>query len=551
MKVTCDISGRTFEVSDHEMSLREKFGFGDSLPTVLPKYRFRYLGAFWPQWNLHKRTCDKTGESIVSVFRPDCVYPVWRRKEWFEHNNPPSRDFDPALPFFDQAWDLFQQCPIPHVFENNNQNCEYTDDWYYSKNCYLCHSGQYNEDCSYCYESDHCKDVNYGVSIFSSELCLDLINSTNCFHSLFLLNCKNVSDSAFMYDCRDCSDSLFCSNLRNKRYCFRNQQLTKEAFEKEKAKWDFTSYTTYEKSKELFREMMVNTAWHRPLQIDQCEDSSGNFIGQCRDCENCYLLSKHENCANDCFSGPDAKATLDSLGTVGGELTFMTSLPVFSYYVIFSFSVSHCKFVEYSAYLQNCQNCFGCCGLVDKQYCIFNKQYSKEEYEMLRETIISHMKKSGEWGKFFPGYFAPNPYEESFSGFHFLLDKPGDLGFREGGPVERKNVKTAEIEAIPDTYGELDFDKEKWFTEQVFWDENYMRSFRITKKDIEFARKIKGPLPRNYYVRHLQDNFSWMPFNGELRDTVCAQCGKKIKTNWPEKFDQRVLCEEEYLTLVK
>lgn len=30
MKMVCDISGRDFEVSDHEMSLREKFGFGDS-----------------------------------------------------------------------------------------------------------------------------------------------------------------------------------------------------------------------------------------------------------------------------------------------------------------------------------------------------------------------------------------------------------------------------------------------------------------------------------------------------------------------------------------
>jgi len=354
-----------------------------------------------------------------------------------------------------------------------------------------------------------------------------------------------------MYDCRDCSDSLFCSNLRNKRYCFANQQFTKEEFEKRKAEWDFTSYATYKKAKEFFAEMMVNSAWIRALQIDKSEDCTGNFIRESKDCENCYLLSRHENCANDCFSGPDSKSTLDSLGTLGAELVFMTSLPVYSYYAIFSFSVSHCKFVEYSAYLQNCQNCFGCCGLVNKQYCIFNKQYSKEEYEILRKKIISYMKETGEWGRFFPGYFAPNPYEESFSGFHFPLDRPGDLGFRYADPVESMSPKTEEIEAIPDTYRGLDTEKEKWLTEQIFWDKSYKRSFRITKKDIDFAKRIQCPLPHNYYVHHLQDNFAWMPFNGELRDTICAKSGQKIKTNWPEKFDGRILSEEEYLKVVK
>jgi hypothetical protein len=179
---------------------------------------------------------------------------------------------------------------------------------------------------------------------------------------------------------------------------------------------------------------------------------------------------------------------------------------------------------------------------VNKKYCIFNKQYSEKEYEILRKKIISQMKKGGEWGQFFPAYFAPNPYEESFSGFHFP---------REGGPVERKNVKTAEIEDIPDSWKELGSEKEKWLTEQIFWDEKYKRSFQITKRDIDFAKRIKGPLPRDYYIHRLQDNFLWMPFNGELRDTVCAKSGVRIKTNWPEKFDGRILCEEEYLKFVK
>ena len=44
-----------------------------------------------------------------------------------------------------------------------------------------------------------------------------------------------------------------------------------------------------------------------------------------------------------------------------------------------------------------------------------------------------------EWGEFFPGHFAPNPYDESLAGFHFPLSKKEQmkLGFRENEVIER------------------------------------------------------------------------------------------------------------------
>ncbi len=540
-----------FSTSSHEIELRKKFGFEHILPEVSPKDRFQYLGAFWPQWNLYKRKCDRTGQSIISIFRPDCPYPVWDRDEWIAHANPPFLNFDFSKSFFEQAWKLFPKCPLPHIFQSHNQNCEYTDDWYYSKNCYLCHSGQNNEDCRYCYGCDSIKSIYYGVFSFESELCFDLINSIKCFNSVFLLNCKNVYDSGFLYDCRDCNDCLFCFNLRNKKYCFGNQQLTKAEFEEKKKEWNFSSFKIYEKAKSFFAEMMKTLAWHRALQIDKCEDSTGNFIHNCKDCENCYMLSFHENCANVSFSGPNAKSILDSLGTVGSELTFMCSLPVYCYDAQFCFSVSHCRFIQYSAYLQNCHYCFGCCGLVNQKYCIFNKKYSQKDYETLVPKIIEHMKKTLEWGKFFPGYFSPNPYEESYSGFHFPLSDNKDFGFRTAGPVEKTQIKTAEINDIPDSFALLTLEKEKWLKEQVFWDEKYHRSFQIQQADIDFSQRMKVPLPHCYYINQIQGNFRWMPFNGGLRETVCARSGALTQTNWPKEYEKRILSEEEYLKFIK
>ena len=39
-------------------------------------------------------------------------------------------------------------------------------------------------------------------------------------------------------------------------------------------------------------------------------------------------------------------------------------------------------------------NLFGCVGLKSKEYCILNKQYTKEAWEALVPQIIEHMKKT-------------------------------------------------------------------------------------------------------------------------------------------------------------
>ena len=47
--------------------------------------------------------------------------------------------------------------------------------------------------------------------------------------------------------------------------------------------------------------------------------------------------------------------------------------------------------VQYCQILRNSSDAFGCIGLRNKQYCILNKQYTKQEYEELVPKIISHM----------------------------------------------------------------------------------------------------------------------------------------------------------------
>src|SRR4029079_13675795 len=70
---------------------------------------------------------------------------------------------------------------------------------------------------------------------------------------------------------------------------------------------------------------------------------------------------------------------------------------------------------------QECKNLFGCIGLFRKSYCILNKQYSKEEYEALVPKIIEHMRKTGEWGEYFPIEISPFGYNETVAQEYYPL----------------------------------------------------------------------------------------------------------------------------------
>ncbi len=546
MKKTCAVSGKEFEISEQEIALRKKLGI-EGLPEVAPQIRFRNLGAFWQHWNLHKRKCDFSGKSIISVFSEHCPYPVWHKDEWIKHADPPGVDFDENKEVFPQMWRFFQKSAIPHNTGNACENCEYTDDFWHSKNCYLAHSAYKCEDLKYCYRTLKIKDSQFCVFSFYSELCVDIINCFNCFQVIYALNCKNCRDSAFLYDCRNCSNCLFCFNLRNKEYCIGNQQLTKEEFEKKKTEWDLRSQENYKKAKGYFAEMMLTKAFHRAVQVDKCENSSGNFLENCKNSKNCYFDSDFEDCLNCVRGGANVKDALDCVGiALNAELSFYNlQCGEDLYDTKFCFDVIKGKYLEYCAFCHQCEHCFGCCGLVGKKYHIFNKPYSEAEYFALKEKIVAHMKSTGEYGQFFPGYFAANPYDESWSSFHFPLSQAEQekLGFRLQENEERKNENYSSPTEIPDSSEDVDLS----ITKKTFWDEKAKKPFQIQKADIEFAQKLNIPLPNEFYISRIQDNFRWLFFDGSLRKTTCGKCNTEIETNWPEKYDKRILCEKCYL----
>ncbi len=105
-----------------------------------------------------------------------------------------------------------------------------------------------------------------------------------------------------------------------------------------------------------------------------------NAAATLKNCYLCFKADKSEDCAylntiekmKDCFDM--AYSNFDELCYEG--VTINKGFQNF-----FSINCDECHAVWFSEDLVGCSNCVGCVGLRKKNYCIFNVQYSKEEYE--------------------------------------------------------------------------------------------------------------------------------------------------------------------------
>lgn len=77
-----------------------------------------------------------------------------------------------------------------------------------------------------CYFSADCSILG------KSEFCYECINCWRCSSCVWCQNCFDCVSVSFSMDCHGCSNCFGCIGLRNKSYCWFNEQLSKEDYEK-------------------------------------------------------------------------------------------------------------------------------------------------------------------------------------------------------------------------------------------------------------------------------------------------------------------------------
>ncbi len=224
------------------------------------------------------------------------------------------------------------------------------------------------------------------------------------------------------------------------------------------------------------------------------------------------------------------------------------SVSIGSYNVLFS-TVCHIsnEHLLYCDNCSNCQYCFGCIGLKNKQYCILNKQYSKEEYENLVPKIIEYMKQTGERWEFFDPSLSPFGYNETVGNERFPLTREEALarGYKRQDnhfdPIILEWVEVLKWDKIPNDIDSVSDDVLK----KIFACEDSGRVFRITKQELEFYRKHNLPLPRKHpNIRH-SIRIKKRPLRGlYLRN--CDKCKKEMISIFSQDYSWTVYCSSCY-----
>ena len=200
----------------------------------------------------------------------------------------------------------------------------------------------------------------------------------------------------------------------------------------------------------------------------------------------------------------------------------------------------------YCTWCDFCSDCFACEWLKHKKYCIFNKQYTKEEYEQLVPKIIEHMQKTWEWWQFFPINNSPYPYNKSLAQEYYQLNKENIVKIRWSWSDDEvdfpKVSKIINAQMLPDTIDKIPDDVLNWAIKcEVSW-----VPFMIIPQELEFYRKYNIPLPHlhpdeRHKVRMKERN------DKALHGRHCNKCNKDIQTSYSPDSPEVVYCEECYL----
>lgn len=139
--------------------------------------------------------------------------------------------------------------------------------------------------------------------------------------------------------------------------------------------YDF-SRPFFEQLGELFR----TTPWPALFNVNA---TNSEFCNYTTDNKNCYLVfggDYNENCSYASFN-MRSKDSLEMYFVEKAELCYELMDSRDCYKVSFGQYITQCSESMFLYACNNCMNCLGCVNIKNKQYCILNQQYSKEEYE--------------------------------------------------------------------------------------------------------------------------------------------------------------------------
>ncbi|HEY4478164.1 MAG TPA: hypothetical protein VJB09_02725 [Candidatus Paceibacterota bacterium] len=567
---SCQNCKNNFTVESEDFLFYEKIKVPP--PTFCPECRFKRRLMWRNNRSLYSRVCGLCSKKLVSYMKDDGV-PVYclscyPSDNWDQFAHAQEVDFSKS--FFEQFKELLQKQPrVAQMVYGSVVNCDYSNSVVDGKNLYLTFSSMSSENIFYSENVDKSKDCFDCLSVQELSQCSWNVNSEKNYNSHYMYESGSCVDSYFLFDCTNCSNCFMSSNLRNQSYYFQNQKLNKETYEAKMVEVSLTKFSNLEKYKASFKDLIENSL-HKFANIQASQSITGDMILNSKNIKRSFDIRKSENVSYS-YRTIEAKDIMDCNWILRGELEYesMTGNGG-SYHQIACFMCITCSDISYSVACKNSSNCFGCVGLKNAQYCIFNKQYSKEEYFELVDKIKKHMMdvpyidtkgRIFRYGEFFPYNLSFFGYNESLAHDSFPLSKEEVLnqGFNWFEERERNYKPTIASSDLPDDVSEIN---ESILQEVISCPNNgnsltlCTTAYRIVSDELTFCKQKNLSLPRfcpncRHYERLKYRN----PVKLWNRTCMCdkedhnnheGKCKVEFETSYSPDRLEKVYCEKCY-----
>ncbi|MFK7780437.1 MAG: hypothetical protein QM490_04880 [Candidatus Gracilibacteria bacterium] len=548
---TCKLCNSSFDITDKDLEFYDKISpifVGKKIqiptPTFCSDCRQQRRLAWINESKLYRRLCDGTNKTMLLMYPEQTLYKVYSSEYWHSDKWDPMDygiDIDFNQSFFKQMKEL--QLDVPRMGRSvlRLENSDYSNNASNLKDCYLSFNGGNAEKLFYCIgfkDSNNCIDCRI---ISSSDNCYECIDCSKCYNLLYGESCEDVQDSKYIKNCNSCSFCFACTNLNNKKYCIENIKYTKEEYEK------LIKELSKKYSKEKFKNFCSKT-YIKFIQFRHSDNVIGDYISNSKNVYYSFNINDGEDVrySYDLTGGSKDVMDVTQFGWGISNILDSISVGIQSSNLLFCYQTyENCSYLIYCDSCISCKNCLFCVSLRNKEYCIFNKQYTKEEYKKLALKTLTTMNKDNEWGEFFPFGNSPFFYNETQAIQYFPLTKYEALekGFnwqdlKQEYPEVKKVILAKklpnDIKNIPDDI--LNRAIECEITKKIF---------RITKGELEFYRKHNLPIPKRHPDQRNLDRLEQMNPR-KLYDRACDNCKKEIKTTYSPKRPEIIYCEDCY-----
>ncbi len=518
-------------------------------PTFCVDCRQQRRYAWRNEKTLYRRICDATGKSIVSIYSPDSPFKVYDIKAWWGDGWDPkefSKDIDFERSFFEQFKDLQKEVPRIALLNKNCTNSDFCNHSNDSKDCYLsvtafnCENIFYSTNVIPLKNSSDCYKI-YGKSNENLYECIDIHNCYNC---QFCYKVEDSFDCYYSIDLKNCSNCFLSYNLRNQSYYFMNNKYSREEYFKKINEYNLSSYTVRQFLYQEWIKIYFEKAYHRSMLIENSINCTGNMIANSKNAINCFDAEDMEDSKNIYFTVNGLKDSMDvyHIGVLS-ELMYESHAIVRSSNVIGSHLSYDNTNIFYCDSCHNSNELFGCVGIKKGSYMIFNKQYTKEDYFILKDKLIHHMKETKEYGEFFPAMLSPFGYNETVAQIYMPLTKEEALtrGFRWNDNMPGTYGKgTVDMDKIPDDIKDIPDS----FTKEIFTCTKTGRNYNIIPEELAFYRNHNIPLPRMHPDERHINRISLRP-ERKLYKGKCAVSGADIQVSYPPERRPKMIVSDE------